>query len=420
MRSSQGASSAQGGASHRIRVVVRLRPTKAEATIRVDLGARTLTVPNSRSPIDGAPQGVSKGAVDHTAEGLRFGVDAIYDTGASQRDVFDGECAPLVAGVLEGVTGTLLAYGQTGAGKTYTVLGKGGATSGGGYDDRGLVPRAIGRLFELAARKRRGGASVEVRLSVLEVYNETLVDLLRPRDDDGGPGCGRGGPPPPPEPTVCDGPDGGVRVKNLEMAVASSAEEANALLYDAEIARAVGSHAMNAASSRSHLVVTAHVTTRELGGGVPADDDGDGGGPEERFAKLHLVDLAGSERIKLTASRGATATARPVRVRFLPPPLYARSFLGPRGGVHQPVPDLPRAGRDRPRRAAAGPRPVPVLETDARPPRLSGRIVPDRAGRVPLAGRRPAGPDDGDAALRGSHGPHRVRAGREPADRGPP
>lgn len=65
---------------------------------------------------------------------------------------------------------------------------------------------------------------------------------------------------------------------------------------------------MNVASSRSHLVVTAHVTCREASR-RPAYDDDDAA-PEERFAKLHLVDLAGSERIKLTASRGATATVR--------------------------------------------------------------------------------------------------------------
>ena len=104
------------------------------------------------------------------------------------------------------------------------------------------------------------------------------------------------------------------------------AAQALQLLYDAEINRAVGSHAMNVASSRSHLVVTAHVTVREParhaltthGGASLSDDGGDGGGSpngthavsEERFAKLHLVDLAGSERIKLTASRGATATVR--------------------------------------------------------------------------------------------------------------
>ncbi|KAH8098053.1 hypothetical protein JL720_975 [Aureococcus anophagefferens] len=248
--------------------------------------------------------------VDHTAEGLRFGVDHIYEAGASQESLFEAEAAPLVAGCLEGVTGTLLAYGQTGAGKTYTVLGRGGTTATASYDERGLVPRTLQRLFDLAAKKRRAGCSVEIRVSCIEVYNEQLIDLLKAQQP-----ADRAG-----ELVVWEDPkDGGVHVKHLEVAPAASAEEALQLLYDAEINRAVGSHAtgqdkgdsthaMNVASSRSHLVVTAHVTCREASR-RPAYDDDDAA-PEKRFAKLHLVDLAGSERIKLTASRGATATVR--------------------------------------------------------------------------------------------------------------
>ena len=185
MRSSQGG----GGSSetgHRIRVVVRLRPTAATKTIHVDQAACTLTIPNSRGEaLMSSSAQETRSVVDHTAEGLRFGVDRIYESSATQSDVFEHEAAPLVSGALEGVTGTLLAYGQTGAGKTYTVLGKGGTTSGAAYDDRGLVPRSISRLYELAAKRRRSGSSVEIRWSCIEVYNETLIDLLKPGSREG-------------------------------------------------------------------------------------------------------------------------------------------------------------------------------------------------------------------------------------------
>ena len=222
---------------------------------------------------------------DNTGTGLRFGVDAVYLVDTKQQQVFEGEAAKLVDGVVDGVTGTLLAYGQTGAGKTFTVLGRGGTASGAKYDDRGLVPRCLERLFETAMKKRRIGKVVDVRLSVCEVYNETVVDLLRPPPEKGQP-VGL---------QVVER-NGQTEIKGLEKAPVASSADALQLLYDAEINRAVASHAMNCASSRSHLVVTGHVV-------VSADD-------EVLEAKLTIVDLAGAERVNLTQSRDGTATLR--------------------------------------------------------------------------------------------------------------
>ena len=95
MRSSQGG----GGSSetgHRIRVVVRLRPTAATKTIHVDQAACTLTIPNSRGEaLMSSSAQETRSVVDHTAEGLRFGVDRIYESSATQSDVFEHEAAPL-------------------------------------------------------------------------------------------------------------------------------------------------------------------------------------------------------------------------------------------------------------------------------------------------------------------------------------
>ncbi|KAJ1444875.1 P-loop containing nucleoside triphosphate hydrolase protein [Pelagophyceae sp. CCMP2097] len=304
-------------AAARIRVAVRLRPAAGTGVVHVDAAARTLTVPSARGA---AAAGEGRALCDHTADGLRFSIDAIYDARATQRDVFDAEGAPLVAHALAGSHATLLAYGQTGAGKTHTVLGRGGGTSAGAFDDRGLVPRAVERVFELARLRQRGGASVDVGLSCMEVYNETLIDLLAAADagaparrgarsggpsfNDGGAAFGAAAAPPP---LAVWERAGGVEVRGLVVSPARSADEALRLLYDAEMNRAVASHAMNAASSRSHLVVTAHVCVREA---RAADDAADDGEEAVQRTKLHLVDLAGSERTKATASRDATATAR--------------------------------------------------------------------------------------------------------------
>ena len=199
---------------HRIRVVCRLRPADDAA---VEVRGASLIVPKNRSVRESRDELPAQG-------GLRFSVDAVYDQEASQVSVFEGEAAKLVDGVVDGVTGTLLAYGQTGAGKTFTVLGRGGTASGAKYDDRGLVPRCLERLFATAMRKRRSGRVVDVRLSVCEVYNETVVDLLRPPPEKGQP-VGL--------PVVER--NGLTEIKGLEKAPVASAADALQLLYDAEI-----------------------------------------------------------------------------------------------------------------------------------------------------------------------------------------
>ena len=77
----------------------------------------------------------------------------------------------MVSGVIEGFNATVLAYGQTGAGKTFTMTG-----STQSYEHRGLVPRAVAHVFQEA--EKRHDASVAVRISYLELYNEQMYDLL--------------------------------------------------------------------------------------------------------------------------------------------------------------------------------------------------------------------------------------------------
>ena len=136
-----------------------------------------------------------------------------------------------------------------------------------------------------APDRRRRLSTTGVRLSVCEVYNETVVDLLRPPPEKGQP-VGL--------PVVER--NGLTEIKGLEKAPVASAADALQLLYDAEINRAVASHAMNCASSRSHLVVTGHVVCSH--------------GEDITEAKLTIVDLAGAERVNQTQSRDGTATLR--------------------------------------------------------------------------------------------------------------
>ena len=92
---------------------------------------------------------------------------------AGQDEVFDRVAAKPTLGALDGLNGTVFAYGQTGSGKTFTITG--GTER---YVDRGIVPRAVTKLFSEIARRANDGATYEVTVSYVEVYNDQAYDLL--------------------------------------------------------------------------------------------------------------------------------------------------------------------------------------------------------------------------------------------------
>jgi kinesin family protein 6/9 len=156
------------------------------------------------------------------------------------------------------------------------------------YSQRGLTPRALELLFsERDKLHATGTAAVRVSVSYLEIYNETVYDLLGSPAADApldlvGPNL--------PRVALLEGDDGSLAFRNLSCHVADSCEEALGLLFQGDTARAVAETSSNATSSRSHCVFTAYVQVRPAGSDVI------------RMAKLHLVDLAGSERIGKTGT----------------------------------------------------------------------------------------------------------------------
>uniref|UniRef100_A0A7S1ARQ8 Kinesin motor domain-containing protein n=1 Tax=Noctiluca scintillans TaxID=2966 RepID=A0A7S1ARQ8_NOCSC len=177
----------------------------------------------------------------------------------------------VVSGVADGFHGCVFAYGQTGSGKSYTIFGGSG-------EDRGLLPRIAEGLY---AEMDRDNSQYIIKFSYLEIYNEKLRDLLRPAVP-----CGDVAP----TLEVRQHPKVGVFVEGLTSNVVRNAKDVARLLDFGHKLRVVGSTNMNAASSRSHALVTLHVE-RAI--------DRDGGARRlRRRAQLHAVDLAGSERMK--------------------------------------------------------------------------------------------------------------------------
>jgi hypothetical protein len=301
-----------------IQVYVRVRaPADASASRSVDvdeLGTIVVTAPSGKT------------------ESFEF--DRVGGEGASQEEVFVETAKGIADGCLAGYNGTVLCYGQTGAGKTFTMHGPPPHRSDG--PTRGLLARVVDHLFaamtaEVRAAGRPEAGSKEINYvatvdygrllhynvtcSFLEIYNEELTDLLcgasdmregsNPPRPNGAtprkPACppGRSGENSAPGAAaplrLREDADRGVYVANLTCLPLANVDAAMDALSTGVASRAVGVTAMNKHSSRSHAVFSVQLHQ------LRASPNGK---QLVRTSQLHLVDLAGSERAKETGASG--------------------------------------------------------------------------------------------------------------------
>jgi hypothetical protein len=243
-------------------------------------------------------------AEDGTVVGrkLQLPVKEVLGSKSSQADVFRAVGMPAVRACADGCNATVLAYGQTGAGKTFTMSGVCDETADESVSLSGLVPRAIHELFRLCDTD-----VCTIRASYVELYGDQLMDLLvdeatpapewhRPTATLSGVRRGTG------LAIVEDPATKLTRVAGLRQCPVVDATSATALFLQGEENRVIGSHALNERSTRSHTVFTLHLERR-----VTALSSESLIGTEEVVSsKLNLVDLAGSERVSKTGSSGVT------------------------------------------------------------------------------------------------------------------
>ncbi|XP_077017613.1 kinesin-like protein KIFC1 isoform X2 [Tamandua tetradactyla] len=201
-----------------------------------------------------------------------FSFDRVFPPGSGQDEVFE-EIAMLVQSALDGYPVCIFAYGQTGSGKTFTMEG------GPGRDPQveGLIPRAMRHLFSVAQELGGQGWTYRFVASYVEIYNETVRDLLATGTRKGHVGdceIRRAGP----------GSEE-LTVTNARYVPVSCEKEVEALLHLAHQNRAVARTAQNERSSRSHSVFQLQISGEHTGRGLQCG------------APLSLVDLAGSERL---------------------------------------------------------------------------------------------------------------------------
>uniref|UniRef100_A0A8C3M427 Kinesin-like protein n=1 Tax=Geospiza parvula TaxID=87175 RepID=A0A8C3M427_GEOPR len=255
---------------NRVLAFVRVKPTAHFAQDMIRLGADNKSIDIY---IQKSPRG---GVVNNSQTDWSFKLDGVLHN-TSQEVVYETVAKDLVCKALQGYNGTIMCYGQTGAGKTYTMTGTASE-----YRNRGIIPRAIQQVFKSAAKFLN--ILVTVRISYLEIYNEALFDLLAPAL---GRGCKDN------QLCVMDGPQG-VYVKGLSIHPVSHEEEALHLLFEGETNRVIGEHSLNKNSSRSHCIFTMYIECRSR----------DYTNHKCLKSKITLIDLAGSERLSKTGSEG--------------------------------------------------------------------------------------------------------------------
>ena len=237
-----------------------------------------------------------------------FGFDAVYDETSTQEEVYERSAKPAVLNALRGYNATVLAYGQTGTGKTYTMEGERAALLAYGQqryglpgnapptdaEERGIIPRAIEDIFDFIASDSNARSKYLVRVSYLQIYNETISDLLKPERVNL---------------TIREDKKRGVFVEGQSEWVARTPQEIYSLLERGAQLRATGSTKMNEISSRSHAVFTIIIEHSKIDDDEPVDAIDSGATTRAQrqsitVGKLNLVDLAGSERVSLTGATG--------------------------------------------------------------------------------------------------------------------
>ncbi|XP_076471326.1 carboxy-terminal kinesin 2-like [Babylonia areolata] len=266
-----------------IRVFCRVRPLIGEELMTSDGAIHHLNFPDPDNKVLEMDRLTEMSMNESTLYNNRrgnnkyeFSFDRVFQPENTQEEVFE-EISQLVQSALDGYNVCIFAYGQTGSGKTYTM--EGGSVRD--EESMGMIPRAVSQIFATAQDLQDKGWQYKFSTSFVEIYNETIGDLLATSKDKSVKHEIRLG-----------GRDSQVTVTNLTTVDVTSQVEIAKLLKQASENRAVAATKCNERSSRSHSIFMLHLAGHNS---ITS---------ETCQGTLNLVDLAGSERLKDSGSEG--------------------------------------------------------------------------------------------------------------------
>lgn len=202
----------------------------------------------------------------------QFNFDYVFDCDTQQVAVYEVAAKPIIESILDGFNGTVLAYGQTSSGKTFTMQGI-------LHSDelQGIIPRMVETVFE-KINEAKETMEFMVKSAMIEIYNEKIRDLLDPSKNNL---------------NVHEDKQKGIYVDGLTEESIAKAEEVYDIIERGNSNRAIAATNMNANSSRSHSIFIMSITMNDLEN------------MSCKTGKLYLVDLAGSEVISKTGATGS-------------------------------------------------------------------------------------------------------------------
>mmetsp|Transcript_4010 Transcript_4010/g.10341 ORF Transcript_4010/g.10341 Transcript_4010/m.10341 type:complete len:700 (-) Transcript_4010:21-2120(-) len=204
--------------------------------------------------------------------GSTFVFDRVFRWDANQKEVYEYAAKPVINSVLRGFNGTVFAYGQTSSGKTYTMEGP-------DIDDKvyqGVIPRMVWSIFD-GIYHADEHIEFLVKVSIVEIYNERIRDLLDPKKDNL---------------KVHEDKARGVFIGEVTESYVGCEQEIFDAMRAGHYNRSMAVTNMNEHSSRSHLVFMLTIEQKNLHD------------RSVKVGKLHLVDLAGSEKVAKTGASG--------------------------------------------------------------------------------------------------------------------
>ncbi|XP_029164392.1 kinesin-like protein unc-104 isoform X2 [Nylanderia fulva] len=259
-----------------VKVAVRVRPFNnreitREAQCIIDMTGTTTSIVNPKAT-PGSKEAVKSFNYDYSY----FSMDPNDENYSSQLMVYKDIGEEMLEHAFEGYNVCIFAYGQTGAGKSYTMMGK--QEEG----QEGIIPQICKDLFRKISYTSNERLKYSVEVSYMEIYCERVRDLLNPKN--------RG------NLRVREHPLYGPYVEDLSKLAVLSYEDIHDLIDEGNKARTVAATNMNETSSRSHAVFTIFFTQQQ--------QDCTTGLMSEKVSKISLVDLAGSERADSTGAKG--------------------------------------------------------------------------------------------------------------------
>ncbi|KAM6920965.1 kinesin-like protein KIF1A isoform 2-T2 [Xenentodon cancila] len=257
-----------------VKVAVRVRPFNSREIAReskciIQMSGNTTTIINPKQAKDNKSFNFDYSYWSHTSpEDVNF---------ASQMRVYKDIGEEMLLHAFEGYNVCIFAYGQTGAGKSYTMMGKQDVK-----DQQGIIPLMCEDLFTKISDNTDNSMSYSVEVSYMEIYCERVRDLLNPKNKG--------------NLRVREHPLMGPYVEDLSKLAVTSYNDIQDLMDSGNKARTVAATNMNETSSRSHAVFNIIFTQKR--------HDAETDNTSEKVSKISLVDLAGSERADSTGAKG--------------------------------------------------------------------------------------------------------------------